>query len=198
MSAYSKQDSRDVVGRFKDSPTFWVSFAQTVPLSPRAYLGTYLKEAARLKRAGLLSLEDANLAAYAKREDITEIDRRKIISTLLPLCHKLEEAERLMSLFGGDDTELRAALLLPVDTIPSHYLLFREMQKAGGDTQLHERVCRQLLRRGGQADFNHAALLCSYFDLPGIRATFALRLAPYELSRFDGSYDNFRKLLRPS
>lgn len=195
MSAYSKQDSREVVRRFSDSATFWASFAETVPCSPRAFLGTYLREAARLMRADVLDLKDKHLDSYAARPDISAIDRHKILTNLLPLCRHLEEAERLMRLFGGDDHATRAAWLLKAGTMPCHYLLFREMQRAEGDTALHERVCRELIRRGTSADFNHAALLCSYFDLRGVRATFALRLQPYQLSRFDGSYENFRTLI---
>ncbi|MBP3228101.1 MAG: hypothetical protein J6M53_04855 [Bacteroidaceae bacterium] len=198
MSAYSKQDSRDVVGRFSDSAAFWASFVQTVPLSPRAFLGTYLKEAVRLRRAGRLDLADARFEEYAARPDVSDIDRRKILTALLPHCQRLDDAERLLRLFGGDDRAVRAAHLLRGGTLPCHYLLFREMQQAEGDTGLHERVCRELIRRGTQTDFNHAALLCAYFDLSSVRATFALRLAPYQLSRYDGSYPNFCKLVAPA
>lgn len=197
MSAFSKQDSRNVIGRFTDSETFWISFTETVPLSPRAFLGTYLKEAVRLFGLKRLDLTDNRLAAYAKRSDVSDIDRRKILTALLPLCKQLQDAELLITLFGGDNHATRAVHLLRADTVPCHYLLFREMQHAEGDVALHERVCRELLRRGTTRDFNHAALLCSYFDLKGINATFALRLQPYQLSRFDGSYENFRNLICP-
>lgn len=197
MSAYSKQDSRNILGRFTDSGTYWASFLETVPRSPRAFLGTYLKEAVRLKRMGVLALDDIHLDTYATRPDVSEIDRRKILTVLLPLCQDLKDTERLMKLFGGHIHKERAAYLLPHETLPCLYLLFREMQLAEGDAILHERVCRELLRRGGSPRFNLAALMCSYFDLNSVRATFSLRIAPYQLSRFDGSYDNFRKLIIP-
>ena len=198
MSAYSKQDSRAVVGRFSDSASFWASFAETVPRSPRAFLGTYLKEAVRLKRLGVLTFDDEHLETYAANPNVSAIDCRKILMALLPLCMRLEDATLLMQLFGGNTHVERAAHLLVSDTLPCFYLLFREMQLAEGDTLLQERVCRELIRRGGNACFNLAALMCSYFDLVNVRAIFSLRIAPYQLSRFDGSYDNFRTLINPS
>lgn len=198
MSAYSKQDSRAVVGRFSDSAAFWASFVETVPLSPRAFLGTYLKEAMRLMRAGMLELDDKRLDTYAARHDVSVIDRRKILTALLPLCRRLDDATRLMQLFGGQTHKERAGHLLTSHTSAGLYLLFREMQLAEGDVALQQDVCRELIRLGGSARFNLAALMCSYFGLSGIHASFSLRLAPYQLSRFDGSYDNFCAIISPS
>ncbi|MBR1838721.1 MAG: hypothetical protein IJ786_04105 [Bacteroidaceae bacterium] len=196
MSAYSKQDSREVVGRFSQSDAFWQSFSTTVPRSPRAFLGMYLKEAVRLMRAGVLSLHHECLETYASRSDVSEIDVRKILTALLPECRRWEDADYLMQLFGGDDHERRAAYLLRVDTLPCRFVLFREMQKCEGQLSLHVKVCQELIKRGRTADFNLAALLGNYFDLPNVGATFGLRLQPYELSRFDGSYANFKSLIQ--
>ncbi len=195
MSAYSKQDSRQVVGRFTQSNAFWQSFIETVPRSPRAFLGMYLKEAARLMTNGTLQLSDERLIQYAAREDVSPIDRRKILSALLPCSTRLHDAELLLRLFGSTSTAERAAVLLSADTTACLFLLFQEMQRAEGDDTLHERVCRELIRRGAPRHFKLAALMCSYFGLQSVRATFALRLAPYQLSRFDGSYHNFQKLI---
>ncbi|MBR4553195.1 MAG: hypothetical protein IKI05_06615 [Bacteroidaceae bacterium] len=195
MSAYSKQDSRQVIGRFHDNDTFWDSFCQTVPLSPRAYLGTYLKEACRLQTKGLLNLRDARFEAYAKRNDVSNIDRHKITAALLPLCKQWQEAEYLINLFTKDDLRSSITALLQTRTLPCYYVLFRQLRQHEGDATLHRNVCIALIKHGTTMDFNFAALLSSYFDVQPLPATFALRLQPYELSRFDDSYENFKAII---
>ncbi len=175
--------------RMEDEEKFW-TLASTLVLSNRkAFLVTIMKSAARR----VFAVESIAFAKLCEELSSNDIDVTKTLANLLPLMERPEGVERLLCLLHVDDPMQRIAHLLKVETMPSRYALFMALRKVDHNTELLRRTVQYLMKRGDNQSFNLASLVTSYFGLQGIQGTFARPLQPYELSRFDSSYEAFRK-----
>ena len=69
-------------------------FFDIVPQKPKAYLGTFLKAAAKLHAKALLNLKDERLHQFSA--GCSDIDCRKILDSLLPVTSRREDADILL------------------------------------------------------------------------------------------------------
>ncbi|MBO6190441.1 MAG: hypothetical protein J6N92_06515 [Alloprevotella sp.] len=177
-----------------DGEAYWAIFACIVPSSPKAYLGTFLKAAVAIQKKGQLLLSDARFAAFASQA--SAIDRRKTLETLLPHTLSVADCGQLVQLFAREDNALDIAAQLVATGTPAAYYellqLLRRYDVADADVRT---VCLALLRRADGRSFRMARLLQAYFGIEELPATFSFPIADYELSRLDGNYEQFRKLL---
>lgn len=86
--------------------------------------------------------------------------------------------------------------LMDYPTSATYYEIFCQLKHYADNRQLLYRYCQSMLREGSDLSYNMASIMGLYFDLQ-LPASFALRLEPYQLSRLDGGYDNFKKLIKP-
>lgn len=162
-----------------DASHFWTLFGTLVDRDAKAHLGTMLKAAVALYRAGRIGLALPPL-------EYTEVDARKTAEALLPV---LRTPSEVASLHPSKIALIRGG------TVPCYYVLFQELKHLEGRPQIQTRFCLELIRRGDSLGFNMAALMQAYFGLPPVNATFSLRIEPFQLSRLDESYETFSKVL---
>lgn len=178
-----------------DAADYWRLFASTVARDTRAYLGTFLKAAPA--QTGCAGFGPAWEALDAFAAQATEIDGRKLLDALLPCCRGADEGERLLALYAGAaGPRHEADLLMRHTTETCYYLLFRRLRAFENDPLLLRAYCLRLMKKGDRLSFGMARLVHEYFGLADLPGTFSLRVAPYELSRLDGTMENFVKLIR--
>lgn len=177
-----------------ESGTYWNLFAEIVPRDTRAYLGTFLKAAATMLRQHRLNLEDERLTAFC-RDHSTEIDRRKILDALLPICSIPEEGSHLLRTTGTIDSESIAVLLCRANTPVCDFLLFQHLRHQDLQAPIIRQSAIAAMRRGCHRSFNLACIISQYFDIPDLPGKFSLRLEPYELSCLENGYAAFRSIL---
>lgn len=173
-----------------DRETFWSVF-RTLFLSDRkAYLGTLLKALAQRRGENLFCEEFAALGA-----DMTELDVRKTLLTLLPLLDTPEAVDRLLLQFGQTDARQRIPYLLQVGTVPCLFLLLGALRYVEHDRELLVRTCRFLMKKGGDREFAFCSIIRLSFALDEVRGSFSLKLEPYQLARTEQRYEVFAALL---
>ncbi len=176
------------------SDQFWAYFVEIVPADRKAYLGTFLKAAARMVAGGTLDLNDPRLAQFLRQA--TPIDCSKTLEALLPVIHDGMQAEKLLRAMGqGRDIDF-APLLLKVGTPESYYLLFNQLRRGEADKDRLRLYSIQLLKKGDQLSLNMAAIIRQYFDIADLPATLSLKLPPYAFSRLDASHEAFIHILK--
>ena len=180
-----------------DSAAFWALFVAIVPQHPKAYLGTFLKASATLYRAGRLNLGDARFASFAAAA--SPVDCRKTLEALLPVARTADDCALLMRLFGHGAGRLQnAQMLVAAGTPMAYYELLQELRRGDGSADDERAVCLALLRRGDSRSFRMARLVQAYFGLEELPATFSFHVENYQLSRLEGDYEQFLKMLEPS
>lgn len=177
---------------------FWRAFSYLSLLNPRAYLGTCLRAAERAYVAGHVRFEGEALGEYghqvAERE--MNVDRSKFLRAALPLLHTHEEFTQVWRLMKVGSAKQRVAWLMGCEPSVEVYCeLFCEVRREGDDVEFIRRTAIELIRRGDRLSFNLAAIICGYFGVEGVKATFALRLQPYQLSRLDSGREKIKQLL---
>jgi len=168
-------------------------FFAVVPTNPKAFLGTFLKAAASLYAAGALRPEVARWQTYAA--GASQIDRKKILECLLPLCKAPQEAQTLLALFALEREDANLLLLIGAATLPALYVLFLRLRTLEHDKALLRHYCIVLMQKGGDLNFRMAAFLQAYFDVGPLPGTLSRHIEPYHLARFEGGYDSFKKML---
>lgn len=176
-----------------DAENFWHFFSLIVPTHTKAYLGTFLKAAARKFSAGGLTSGREALQQFSTTA--TAIDLRKIIDHLLPSLTQTDDIEMLLRICCGGNTKSEIAALMRCNGHAAYYLMFARLKKLEGEPQLLRSHCLNLMRKGDHRSFNLACIVHHYFGLNDLPGTFSLRLETYELSRLDGNYDQFCKIL---
>ena len=175
--------------------TFWPLFIAAVSESSKAYLGTFLKAAV------ILQLSDSNflnthlelITNYMVSRG-TDTDREKCALAFLPILTTADEVRKFLSrLFPNTGVGL-LPLLLKSETPACYYVTFRLLTEADNPI-LARRVCLQLMRKATGRAFNLACLLQAYYGLEPLPGSFSMKLAPYEISRLDGSYSQFCQML---
>lgn len=177
-----------------DSARFWELFNVVVASCSKAYLGTFLKGAVRLRQRGKLQWSRSVLAPFVGLS--TAIDRRKMLEQLLPTCQTADEAEELLCALGDETYDESAPTLLRLGTPWAYWLLFQWMRRHEGDRELLRDCGVRLVRKGDRLSFNMAAIVRQYFDITSIPGTFSLNLPPYAQGRMERSPENFLKVLQ--
>lgn len=172
---------------------FWHFFEVIVPTNTKAYLGTFLKAAARKFSTGELTSGREVLQKFAAKA--TVIDLRKIIELLLPSLTQTADIELVLAVGCNGNTRSETTALLRCNSHAAYYLLFNRLKKLEGEPDLLRSHCLTLMRKGDHRSFNLACIVHHYFGLNDLPGTFSLRLETYELSRLDGNYEQFCKIL---
>lgn len=171
---------------------FMTLFFDIVPQKPKAYLGTFLKAAAKLHAKALLNLKDERLHQFSAR--CSDIDCRKILDSLLPVTSRREDADILLDEFAKD-TEFRLNALQRAETDLCYFLLFQNLRQEEENKDLIRHHYIVLLKKDNKRAYNMASIMRHYFDLQDLPGQFSLKLQNYELSRLEISYETFTKTL---
>ena len=158
---------------------FMTLFFDIVPQKPKAYLGTFLKAAAKLHAKALLNLKDERLHQFSA--GCSDIDCRKILDSLLDEFAK--------------DTEFRLNALQRAETDLCYFLLFQNLRQEEENKDLIRHHYIVLLKKDNKRAYNMASIMRNYFDLHDLPGQFSLKLQNYELSRLEVSYETFTKTL---
>lgn len=180
----------DVLPQVGDN-SFWRYLMVVAGSNTKAYLGTFLKAAVKLYRTNKVTVSDDCLKSFA--DICTAIDRRKCMEALLPQAKVVDDAQALVRLFCDNRLDLAAPFLIKARTAVSYYVLFNMLKAAEADEI--RRYAIILMRQGDSLSFRLVSILEKYFDLHNLPGSFSLRLESYELSRLDGGYDAFVKIL---
>lgn len=86
--------------------------------------------------------------------------------------------------------------LLACPTTATYYEAFQLFKHMSDKRAVLYTYCQRLMSEGSDLSYNMASVMSLYFDLQ-LPATFALRVEPYQLSRLEGGYDDFKKILKP-
>ncbi|MBQ2269485.1 MAG: hypothetical protein II338_04520 [Bacteroidaceae bacterium] len=175
------------------SEDFWHFFSTIVPTHSKAYLGTFIKGAAAKFSPGGLTSGETALRTFATAA--TPIDLRKIVEQLLPTLTQTEDIELLLRICCDGTVQQEVLALMRCNSLAAYYLLFSRLRKLEGEPQLLRAHCLTLMRKGDHRSFNLACIVHHYFGLNDLPGTFSLRLENYELSRLDGNYEQFCKIL---
>lgn len=163
-----------------------------MPQKPKAYLGTFLKAAAKLHAKALLNLKDERLHQFSA--GCSDIDCRKILDSLLPVTSRREDADILLDEFAKD-TEFRLNALQRAETDLCYFLLFQNLRQEEENKDLIRHHYIVLLKKDNKRAYNMASIMRHYFDLQDLPGQFSLKLQNYELSRLEISYETFTKTL---
>lgn len=172
---------------------YWDFFLSIVPANPKAFLGTFLKglpQAMSSSWSAVLAMP--RLKEYGQ-EKASDIDKKKILEALLPLMATPDECMALLGIFGSAEERKRMPYLLRAATPASYYCLFMMLRHYDDNPQLIKLYCGQLIKNADAMSYKVASLLHSYFGIKDISGSFSTTFHPYELGRFELSYDNFCK-----
>lgn len=172
---------------------YWSYFCTIVPTNSKAYLGTFLKAAAKLYKQDSLPLDKDALTYFA--ESATPIDKRKMLDALLPLVKQADEVQLLVSLFCNGSLETAATCLLKAATPMAYYHFFNMLRAAEVSPEQLRHYIALLVRRSDRISFNMACIIHRYFGLKDVPGNFSLRLETYELSRLEQGENYFIKVL---
>ncbi|MBQ8226170.1 MAG: hypothetical protein IJZ92_01850 [Bacteroidaceae bacterium] len=176
-----------------EAEQFWHFFEVIVPTHTKAYLGTFLKAAIHKFAAG--GLTDGREALQRFSSQATAIDLRKIIEQLLPSLTQTADIEMLLDICCHGNIKQEVAALMRTNGEAGYYILFNRLKKLEGEPELLRSHCLTLMRKNDHRSFNLACIIHHYFGLNDLPGTFSLRLETYELSRLDGNYKHFCKIL---
>lgn len=165
---------------------FWDFATVLVAANSRAFLGTMLKAAIACSQV----CPTTEFAAVC----LTDIDKRKVLETLMPQTVTPTEINDLFVRFHVEDT-IREMMLFKAGTAAAYFVLFNHLKQHEDDLAHLRRFGVELIRKGDKRSFNLACILKEYFGLPELPGTFSLSLQPYELSRLDTSFDTFLTII---
>ena len=87
--------------------------------------------------------------------------------------------------------------LLPVKAmmVPGYYVLFQEFIRGDFPSEQIVSFLSRVMDRTTRYSFNFTAIVREYFGLSNYAGMFSLTIHPYEFSRFEQSYEEFKRLL---
>ncbi len=195
--ACSRELGERVLPELPDSQTYWALFVAMVPTQPRAYLGTFLKAAAKRYTKGTLDLLRNATQVEEFAASASAIDKRKTIDVLLPIVKDTEEIKMLLRLFAPQESTSRIDLLLVQPDRPAIcYVLFGELRQHDADQALLRRTALRLMQKTSPNAFKMARIVQAYFGLGELPGTLSLRLEPYEFSSLEQGEEAFYRMLR--
>lgn len=177
--------------------SFWECFVAIVPLSTKAYLGTFLKVAAKLYDAGKIDIRNERLRRFADEtaEADHSIDMEKTLQTFLPIVRTTDEVYYLLEAFHLTTSKEKIEQLVDHLSPKTCYVLFMEMRKTDSEPQFLTQVCNRLLVEGSRIAYNLVSIAKEYFDLRDVKARFSLNIGAYQLSNLEKSEEDFEKIL---
>ena len=105
------------------------------------------------------------------------------------------EVQDLLQLFGPEESEMTASLLIKFDTKATYYALFQEIRKADGNIDFLRDITLRLMHKGTQRSFRMAAIMQAYFGVNDLPGQLSLQLQPFELSLLEKSDKYFLKII---
>lgn len=170
---------------------FWQFFSVVVPTNAKAYLGTFLKATARLYREHRLMLNEEILSSFA--QTCSEIDKSKLLTSLLPLLRTPEEVGFMVRTFGTGQLMAVSAYLIKAHTVPCFYQLFLMLKMAEPcDVQ---RVVINVMKQGDALSYRMTSILKAYFGLEGLPVQLSFNIEDYQLNLLDQGYERFAKMM---
>ena len=188
-------------GMLDDMPckAFWQLFSRLFIADRKAYLGTLLKAlATRIGNQKVIGAEDDFLSHVVDEEilsalsdEMTEVDRKKILLTILPTLNSPEDVNRTFNLLHLSEASQWIPYLLQVHNPAAAFLLLKALRYVEHDRSLLIRTCHFLMKKGDGHSFNLASIIRLSFALDEVRGTFSLVLQPYQLSRIEQNFEVF-------
>ena len=174
---------------------FWQLFFDIVSMHPKAFLGTFLKAAAKRYAISDLQVHPCPETLRKFAQQASAIDCKKILQSLLPIMREPAEVQDLLQLFGPEESEMTASLLIKFDTKATYYALFQEIRKADGNIDFLRDITLRLMHKGTQRSFRMAAIMQAYFGVNDLPGQLSLQLQPFELSLLEKSDKYFLKII---
>ena len=174
---------------------FWQLFFDIVSMHPKAFLGTFLKAAAKRYAISDLQVHPCPEPLRKFAQQASAIDCKKILQSLLPIMREPAEVQDLLQLFGPEESEMTASLLIKFDTKATYYALFQEIRKADGNIDFLRDITLRLMHKGTQRSFRMAAIMQAYFGVNDLPGQLSLQLQPFELSLLEKSDKYFLKII---
>lgn len=181
-----------------DNDKFWKCFSAIVPENTKVYLVTFLKAAKIKYKTDELFFFSPEFMAFAEsvRQRGALIDRQKCLLMILPLLRTVKEVEKLLNAFCGSSCELRIKyLIMAQESVPGYFVMFQELIRGDFSSKQIQRFLTCVLDRATRYSFNFAAIAREYFGLSSYEGLFSLTIQPYEFSRFEQCYEEFKRVL---
>lgn len=173
-----------------DEDQFWTLFSALVRWNNKAFLVTMMKTVVSRR----LTLNNPIFVRLVP--DLSDIDRRKVISMILPTLTTPEDITTLFQLMQLTEMAQWIPFLLQSPTLPCAFLLLKALRYVEHDRGLLCRTAIFLIKRGDSYSFNLASLIVTSYSLDDIRGTFSLQIPPYQLSRIENSYPAFCQIMK--
>ena len=170
---------------------FWQFFSVVVPTNAKAYLVTFLKAASRLYREHRLTLNEENLASFAQK--CSEIDKSKLLTSLLPLLRTSEEVGFMVCTFGDGQLVAVSSYLIKAHTVPCFYQLFLMLKMA--EPSDVRRVAINVMKQGDALSYRMTSILKAYFGLEDLPVQLSFNIEDYQLNLLDQGYERFAKMM---
>lgn len=184
-----------------ENKDFWNLFAYLFVTDRKAFLGTLLKALSlrieKIKSTNstngfLSSVIDENILNKISLE-MTELDRKKILLSIIPHLSHPSEIEYIFKVLNIDEASLWIPYLLQVQTQASCYLLLKSLRYVESDREILIKTCHFLMKKGDTHSFNLASIIRLSYALDEVHGTFSLVLQPYQLSSIEQNFDVFCK-----
>ena len=170
---------------------FWQVFSTLFQYDRKAYLGTLLKALSNRIRMQDLDEGIFDEPFLSLCNNLTEVDRKKVLLTLLPLLNTPDQVRQILLQCGLSEAKDWIPFLVQVPTSACAFILLKSLRYVEHDRALLIRTCHFLMKKGDEKSFNLASLLRLSFGLDEVRGTFSLSLEPYQLSRIEHNYESF-------
>lgn len=176
---------------------FWTCFTVLFASSPKAWLVTLLKAAVKSYNNKTLYFEGECFRKICRciTENEQKIDKNKILQAILPILRTPQEVDTLFHYFAMDNLDECVDILLGINSLPCYFTIFQKLRRMDHRPEKISKYCSLLMQKGDDLSFNLVSIIKNYFDLPDVKGSFALNLAPFELSRLDTSYEEFKKII---
>ena len=165
-----------------DEDAFWKFARHFLQHDNKAFLGTFLRAAARIHLHRPMAFRSQAFDAF-------------LAQCLTPMVSPESLAAFLARLKPLDGNHaLLVNILFHINTDAARFLFFNELKQHEDDAATLRRYAVELIRRGDRRSLNLARIIECYFALNPLPGTFALQIPEYQLSRLD-RYDAFFKIL---
>ncbi|MBR5467577.1 MAG: hypothetical protein IKU79_09295 [Bacteroidaceae bacterium] len=188
-------------GMLDDMPSkvFWQLFSRLFIADRKAYLGTLLKAlATRIENQKAIDADENFLNHVVDDEilsvlsdEMTDVDRKKILLTILPTLRSPEDVNHIFNLLHLREASQWIPYLLQMQNPASAFMLLKALRYVEHDRSLLIRTCHFLMKKGDGHSFNLASIIRLSFALDEVRGIFSLVLQPYQLARIEQNFEVF-------
>ncbi len=174
---------------------FWEALFHLVTYRHQAFL-TGILAIEHLVADETLSFDNLwveSLAAFLKEK--VPGASQKLMGMAIPLLETEAQINDMFSALGFENERERMAALISVTTPLAYYILFKILKHMADDRDLVRKCCIFMLKKRDDMSYNMASIMREYFGITDMRSCLSLRIAPYELSFIDSSFENFEYVL---